>query len=696
MNPVPGAVGGVGEHGDGDGATRARDADVVAFGAHSDAFEVARVDDQRDSRRERGERRARRHDAPGVVQRAGGHEAETVRVGRRRRGGRDGAVPHVQCRARLELLDRALDRSLGGVFVLRRVAGGQAGLDGDVGAGATGRDRAGTQRREMRLVGRDAGRNGFPRAAGGDPEHVLEHDLVGEVGDREHRAVAGAADEIGVDTRVRGRDAGDLVLHVFEGLEPELGAEPRRQLLGDAPVLHGGALGRDETRLAHHPSFEVGGGAGLLAPHRRRQEHVGARGRVVGERTHRHDEPDRVERGPHADAVGEVLFELGAEQHQRVDGAGGGGVEHTGGVETTLRRHAAPRLRVDVAGGVEGDASGEEARREAEVERPVHVAAPQRREELDAGQRRERRRRLYHCGGRLRERLAPEHDDDVAVATVERAHRLLDGSGTRAVPSPARARANCSAITPASPGACAQHRGDVAGETARPRGDLDDRYAELHRGASHPEVENRQLLPQVGRDEHDCASAVEVGDGGAGKAEHDLGGQAVAELRVDVVGADHALGEAGPHVGVLVGAARAAEHRDRRRTVRVERGPQAGRRRVERFGPRHLDQLAVLAHHRRAHTIGGVHPLEAVAALVAEPAVVHRFGVDAEQADEPVRRRSAARPGTAPRTWCTTSRRSRGPTAAPGTGMRSRSARRPGRSARCCRRSTRRTAGRGR
>ena len=206
-----------------------------------------------------------------------------------------------------------------------------------------------------------------------------------------------------------------------------------------------------------------------------------------------------------------------------------------------------------------------------------------------------------------------------------------------AVPSPASARANCSAITPASPGAWRS--------TA-----VTSRVSPLARGAismtgtpsstaarRHAEVQHRELLPQVGCDQHDRAGAVEVGDGGAGEAEHDLGGQAVAELRVDVVGAEHALGEAGPHVGVLVGAARAAEHRDRRRAARVERGLQPGRRRVERFGPRHLDQLAVLAHHRRPHAIGGVHPLVAVAALVAEPSLVHRLGVDAEQADDAVR-----------------------------------------------------------
>ena len=58
---------------------------------------------------------------------------------------------------------------------------------------------------------------------------------------------------------------------------------------------------------------------------------------------------------------------------------------------------------------------------------------------------------------------------------------------------------------------------------------------------------------------------------GAREPEHDFGRQPVAELGVDVVGAEHALGEARPRVRVLVGAACAAEQRDRLGTVQVER-----------------------------------------------------------------------------------------------------------------------------
>ena len=41
-----------------------------------------------------------------------------------------------------------------------------------------------------------------------------------------------------------------------------------------------------------------------------------------------------------ADPVGEVLLEVGAEQHERADRAGGGGGEDAGGVEAGLRGDA--------------------------------------------------------------------------------------------------------------------------------------------------------------------------------------------------------------------------------------------------------------------------------------------------------------------------------------------------------------------
>ena len=104
--------------------------------------------------------------------------------------------------------------------------------------------------------------------------------------------------------------------------------------------------------------------------------------------------------------------------------------------------------------------------------------------------------------------------------------------------------------------------------------EVDERHAELHRGAAHAQVEHRELLLEVGPEQHDRGGAVAVGDLGARQAEHELGREAVAELRVDVVGADHALHQAGERVRVFVGAARAAEQRDRLGTVlrRARRG----------------------------------------------------------------------------------------------------------------------------
>ena len=102
---------------------------------------------------------------------------------------------------------------------------------------------------------------------------------------------------------------------------------------------------------------------------------------------------------------------------------------------------------------------------------------------------------------------------------------------------------------------------------------------------AQPEEEDRELLLQVGGEqEHRAAGRAHLVDGGAREAEHDLGRQPVAELGVDVVGAEHALGELGPGVGALVGEPGAAEHRD----LVGGGGVQGGGRRRQRLAPRHL------------------------------------------------------------------------------------------------------------
>ncbi len=173
----------------------------------------------------------------------------------------------------------------------------------------------------------------------------------------------------------------------------------------------------------------------------------------------------------------------------------------------------------------------------------------------------------------------------------------------------------------------------------RGRGEIDQRNLQLYRGAPNAQMQDRELLFEIRTEQHDRGGAVAVGDLGARNAEHELGGKPVADLGVDVVGADHALHQPGERVGVFVGAARAAEQRDRFGAVRVARAPDQRGGGIERVRPRDLLQLVADAPVRFDHAVVGVDPLDAVATLVAEPTVVHRLGIDTEQTDQPVRRR---------------------------------------------------------
>ena len=92
------------------------------------------MDDAARAGGERGQRRARRHDASGVVERAGGHEAQTVRVGRRRHR-RRAARSHACSAGAPRASRRRLDRCLGGRSSSPALAAGEPGLD-RVGAGA--------------------------------------------------------------------------------------------------------------------------------------------------------------------------------------------------------------------------------------------------------------------------------------------------------------------------------------------------------------------------------------------------------------------------------------------------------------------------------------------------------------------------------------------------------------------------------
>ena len=70
--------------------------------------------------------------------------------------------------------------------------------------------------------------------------------------DREHDAVARAAQELRSRAGVRGRDSRDLVGDLVDGGEVEVGAEAERELGRDAPVVHRRPLGRDLAAEALH------------------------------------------------------------------------------------------------------------------------------------------------------------------------------------------------------------------------------------------------------------------------------------------------------------------------------------------------------------------------------------------------------------------------------------------------------------
>ena len=181
-------------------------------------------------------------------------------------------------------------------------------------------------------------------------------------------------------------------------------------------------------------------------------------------------------------------------------------------------------------------------------------------------------------------------------------------------------------------------------------------------------------------------------DGGPGQAEHEVGRQAVAQLGVDRIGTDDALGQLGPGVGRLVGQAGAADEGHGAGAAGLLGPADPRRRRRQRLAPADRDQLALLAEARldqaavfeaprllrlaqelapgdaQAHHLRGggrgdvdVLPLQlggqrtrldlvavdrlvGEAALVAQPAVVHRLGVDAEQPGQAVLRRLHGHP----------------------------------------------------
>ena len=331
------------------------------------------------------------------------------------------------------------------------------------------------------------------------------------------------ADERRVDARERRRDPGDLVLDLVDGLEVEVGAEAGRELAGDPPGLHRRALGRDLAGRGAARGLRGWSSCRAARP----TPWAGARRRRARSRrrgTRRRRRSARPSTAPLVRARGRGSRRAGRTRAARAPSpAGRGGPQDAGGVEARRVGHAPHASATVLPAGVERDPSGEEPGRQAEVERAVDVAAAQRREEPDVGVR------------------AASSD---AACTVASADSATDGRPSTTTTGPSR---SSSASTSSSialvrvlrpPSAVDELRDDVARshraawrrtvvayrrQTGLARADVDERDTEVDGRAPHAQVEHRQLLLEVGAEQHDRLRAVEVGDRGARHPEHDLG-----------------------------------------------------------------------------------------------------------------------------------------------------------------------------
>ncbi len=232
----------------------------------------------------------------------------------------------------------------------------------------------------------------------------------------------------------------------------------------------------------------------------------------------------------------------------------------------------------------------------------------------------------------------------------------------------------------------AQRRRGQCAEGGGSRRDLDQPGVAADHGLAQAEEENGELLAQVAGQGHEDRRRAGLVDGRPGQAQHEIGGKPVAQLGVDRVGADDALGELGPGVGGLVGQPGPTDQRHRVGAAGVLGRAEPVRGGGQGLAPADRDQLAPLAdaglhqsavleatrlarlaqelaaagpqaddlgRGRRDHVdsfvgqlarqgavvdLVAVDRLEGEAALVAQPAVVDRLGVDAEQPGEAVLR----------------------------------------------------------
>ena len=273
----------------------------LAAGIDTDPGEIARVDAQRRFGDESLQQRRLRHQATIVVQRATHHEAQSVRVAGRRLGLAGLAVPDVErgrvdgrrCLGRVDHLVAfarvgGLDR--GRAFDLDRVPGGARTV--------VGHDRQ-VARAHHDLV----------EVRGHREDHSVARGFISSAVTPACAALTRAISSVTSSTVARSRSS------------PSRSASSAAMRQSSIAVPSGATLRPTRWTLP----FEVRHGAGLLAPQRARQEHVGPARRLRCEPVDRDDRVDRVDRAPRECGVGEVADRIGADQNQHSDLAVGRG-----------------------------------------------------------------------------------------------------------------------------------------------------------------------------------------------------------------------------------------------------------------------------------------------------------------------------------------------------------------------------------
>ena len=446
---------------------------------------------------QRCERRRAHGDAAPVVQRAPGHEAESVRVApgsvvpappARPTGGGWGA-PRSAARAASASASASAGSAPGTSVSVRP---GFTVVLAPVPLAST--TPVAHVRRDPLLGGDGAGLDRLPRRVGerdADREPSTSSSWCSTSGSTTPSRAR--SQQPGVDARERGRDAVRSRPGPRRQLEVEVHAEAQRELARRCASRHGRAVRARSaaptrctrpSRLVTLPAFSPHMVTGRKTSARLVLSVTNASIAIVKPTALSARSPARGRGSRHAGRC-RAARARGCEPlaaAPRIPAAS----------RPRARRDRAPRIGEPVAAGVERDPTGQEAGREAEVERAAHVAAAQRR-------------RGTWCRGSGR---APTAAWTVASADSARSPR--PSTTTIAVaPASSRPRGQLGDRV-ASPsdrgersrrallaGQVAHDGARVPGEALVARGELDERDAELVGGAPDPQVEDRQLFLEV-------------------------------------------------------------------------------------------------------------------------------------------------------------------------------------------------------